>query len=109
MRASFDDLLVRHSYQTSRQAIPGKACLGCYSAHGQRLSGSSPGVAGEKPRRYKLNSDFIKRLNATFRSRLAVLVHRSRSLIQNPETSVPHVYLRVCVYNLCEGKVENRP
>jgi transposase-like protein len=49
----------------------------------------------------KLNTAFIERLNATFRSRLAVLVRRSRSLIRNPETLVPLVYLMGCVYNFC--------
>ncbi|OGO62428.1 MAG: hypothetical protein A2030_10385, partial [Chloroflexi bacterium RBG_19FT_COMBO_50_10] len=38
-------------------------------------------------------------LNATFRSRLAVLVRRSRALIRNPETLEPLMYLMGCVYN----------
>jgi len=49
----------------------------------------------------KLNTAFIERLNATFRSRLAVLVRRSRALIRNPETLEPLVYLMGCVYNFC--------
>jgi transposase-like protein/IS1 family transposase len=49
----------------------------------------------------KLNSAFIERLNATFRSRLAVLVRRSRALIRNPETLEPLMYLMGCVYNFC--------
>ena len=47
----------------------------------------------------KLNTAFIERLNATFRSRLAVLVRRSRALIRNPETLEPLMYLMGCVYN----------
>jgi len=49
----------------------------------------------------KLNTAFIERLNATFRSRLAVLVRRSRALIRNPESLEPLVYLMGCVYNFC--------
>lgn len=49
----------------------------------------------------KLNTAFIERLNATFRSRLAVLVRRSRALIRNPGTLEPLMYLMGCVYNFC--------
>jgi transposase-like protein len=49
----------------------------------------------------KLNTAFIERLNATFRSRLAVLVRRSRALIRNPDTLEPLMYLMGCVYNFC--------
>jgi transposase-like protein len=49
----------------------------------------------------QLNTAFIERLNATFRSRLAVLVRRSRALIRNPQTLEPLMYLMGCVYNFC--------
>jgi len=49
----------------------------------------------------RLNTAFIERLNATFRSRLAVLVRRSRALLRNPQTLEPLVYLMGCVYNFC--------
>jgi len=49
----------------------------------------------------KLNTTFIERLNAPFRSRLAVLVRRSRALIRNPQTLEPLVYLMGSVYNFC--------
>jgi transposase-like protein len=49
----------------------------------------------------KLNTAFIERLNATFRSRLAVLVRRSRALIRNPQTLEPLMYLMGSVYNFC--------
>ncbi len=49
----------------------------------------------------KLNTAFIERLNATFRSRLAVLVRRSRALIRNPETLEPLMFLMGSVYNFC--------
>lgn len=49
----------------------------------------------------QLNTAFIERLNATFRSRLAILVRRSRALIRHPETLEPLMYLMGCVYNFC--------
>jgi len=49
----------------------------------------------------KLNTAFIERLNATFRSRLAVLVRRSRALVRNPQTLEPLVYLMGTIYNFC--------
>jgi len=49
----------------------------------------------------KLNTAFIERLNATFRSRLAVLVRRSRALIRNPQTLEPLMYLMGSIYNFC--------
>ncbi len=48
-----------------------------------------------------LNTAFIERLNATFRSRLASLARRSRALLHNPETLTPLVYLMGSVYNFC--------
>jgi transposase-like protein len=48
-----------------------------------------------------LNTAFIERLNATFRSRLASLARRSRALLRNPETLTPLVYLMGSVYNFC--------
>lgn len=48
-----------------------------------------------------LNTAYIERLNATFRSRLAVLVRRSRALIRNPQTLEPLMFLMGCVYNFC--------
>lgn len=49
----------------------------------------------------KLNTAYIERLNATFRSRLASLARRSRALLKNPETLAPLVYLMGSVYNFC--------
>ena len=49
----------------------------------------------------QLNTAFIERLNATFRSRLAVLVRRSRALIRNPQTLETLMFLMGCVYNFC--------
>jgi hypothetical protein len=48
-----------------------------------------------------LNTAFIERLNATFRSRLASLARRSRALLRNPQTLTPLVYLMGSVYNFC--------
>lgn len=49
----------------------------------------------------KLNTAYIERLNATFRSRLASLARRSRALLKNPDTLTPLVYLMGTVYNFC--------
>lgn len=48
-----------------------------------------------------LNTAYIERLNATFRSRLASLARRSRALLRQPETLTPLVYLIGGVYNFC--------
>jgi len=49
----------------------------------------------------QLNTAYIERLNATFRSRLASLARRSRALLKKPETLTPLVYLMGTVYNFC--------
>lgn len=48
-----------------------------------------------------LNTAYIERLNATFRSRLASLARRSRALLRQPESLTPLVYLIGGVYNFC--------
>jgi transposase-like protein/IS1 family transposase len=49
----------------------------------------------------QLNTAFIERLNATFRSRLATLGRRTRSLARLDETLQAGIYLIGCVYNFC--------
>ena len=49
----------------------------------------------------KLNTAFIERINATFRSRLASLARRSRALLRNPGTLTPLMFLMGSVYNFC--------
>jgi transposase-like protein len=49
----------------------------------------------------KLNTAFIERINATFRSRLASLARRSRALLRNPETLEPLMFLMGSIYNFC--------
>ena len=49
----------------------------------------------------RLNTAFIERLNATFRSRLAILARRSRALLRNPQTLESLMYLMGCFYNFC--------
>lgn len=49
----------------------------------------------------KLNTAFIERINATFRSRLAALARRSRALLRNPDTLEPLMYLMGSIYNFC--------
>jgi len=48
-----------------------------------------------------LNTAFIERLNATFRSRLALLVRRTRHLARKVERVEAAVYLVGTVYNFC--------
>jgi len=48
-----------------------------------------------------LNTAFIERLNATFRTRLSLLVRRTRRLGRCPAALEAAVYLIGCVYNFC--------
>ena len=48
-----------------------------------------------------INTSFIERLNATFRSRLAPLARRSRSLAAQPYSLHTGMYLVGCLYNFC--------
>jgi len=48
-----------------------------------------------------LNTSYIERLNATFRSRLCALVRQTRSLVREPVTLERSMYLVGCVYNFC--------
>ncbi len=73
-------------------AVTRRMAQGCLEAALALLAKSHGGT--------KLNTAFIERrnycsaLNATFRSRLAVLVRRSRALLRNPHTLEPLMYLR---------------
>jgi hypothetical protein len=49
----------------------------------------------------QLNTAFIERLNATFRSRLAPLGRRTRALARRDETLQAGMYLIGSVYNFC--------
>jgi transposase-like protein len=81
-------------YQGKRVVdVTRRMAQGCLKAAQALLAKSHGGT--------KLNTAFIERLNATFRSRLAVLVRRSRALIRNPQTLEPLMYLMGCVYNFC--------
>jgi transposase-like protein len=51
----------------------------------------------------QINTSYIERLNATFRSRLASLVRRGRGLAHKVETLEWGMYLVGCVYNFCTG------
>lgn len=85
--------VVKH-YQGRRVVdVTRRMAQGCLEAAKVMLAKSHGGT--------KLNTAFIERLNATFRSRLAVLVRRSRALIRNPQTLEPLMYLMGSVYNFC--------
>ncbi len=49
----------------------------------------------------QINTSYIERLNATFRSRLASLVRRGRGLAHRRETLEMGMYPVGCVYNFC--------
>jgi hypothetical protein len=49
----------------------------------------------------QINTSYIERLNATFRSRLTSLVRRGRGLAHKVETLELGMYLVGCVYNFC--------
>jgi transposase-like protein/IS1 family transposase len=48
-----------------------------------------------------VNTAYIERLNATFRSRLAPLARRTRSLARKEQTLEAGMFLVGCVYNFC--------
>lgn len=48
-----------------------------------------------------LNTAYIERLQATFRSCLACLIRRGRSLARTVKTLEAGMYLVGCVYNFC--------
>ena len=49
-----------------------------------------------------INTAYIKRLNATFRQRLACLFRRTRFLAQQRRTLQASMYVLGCVYNFCD-------
>jgi transposase-like protein len=50
-----------------------------------------------------INTAFIERLNATFRSRLSWLSCRTRHLAQQTTTLMAAMYITGCFYNLCDA------
>ena len=94
--------------------LPGGVLLGqvVKNHSGRRLVGvvrravwGSPGRINRVLKRTgtgrQINTSYIERLNATFRSRLASLVRRGRGLAHRTETLEMGMYLVGCVYNLC--------
>ena len=61
-------------------------------AHLIQVTQQAPGV---------INTAYIERLNATFRSHLSWLTRRTRTLAQQPETLIAGLYIVGCYYNLC--------
>ena len=49
----------------------------------------------------QINTAYIERLNATFRSRIAALIRRGRALARQTETLYHAMYLMGSVYNFC--------
>jgi len=50
-----------------------------------------------------INTAYIERLNATFRSHLAWLTRRTRTLAQQPETLTAGLFVLGCFYNFCDA------
>ena len=65
------------------------------------IEASQGGSRGEGTGSGKLNTSYVERLNATFRSRLCALVRQTRSLVRNVQTLEGSMYLVGCVYNFC--------
>ena len=59
----------------------------------RQLTQQAPGV---------INTAYIERLNATFRSHLAWLTRRARTLAQQPETLSAGLFVVGCFYNFCD-------
>lgn len=59
----------------------------------RHLTQQAPGV---------INTAYIERLNATFRSHLAWLTRRARTLAQQPETLSAGLFVVGCFYNFCD-------
>jgi transposase-like protein len=50
-----------------------------------------------------INTSYIERINATFRSAMAALTRRGRSLVHQPEVLERGMYLTGCAYNFCSA------
>jgi transposase-like protein len=50
-----------------------------------------------------INTSYIERINATFRSAMAALTRRGRRLVHQDETLERSMYLTGCVYNFCSA------
>jgi len=79
----------------------GKRMVGIVRKMAQGSETAAKALLAQSQGGTKLNTAYIERLNATFRSRLASLARRSRALLKNPETLTPLVYLMGSVYNFC--------
>jgi transposase-like protein len=82
------------SYAKRRlKAVAQRAVRGTAEAIAARLEAVGGGT--------QINTSYIERLNATFRSRLAPLVRRGRALARTQAALTAGMYLVGCAYNLC--------
>ncbi len=79
----------------------GKRVVGVLRRMAQGSWQAAQGLIAKSQGGTQLNTAFIERLNATFRSRLTVLARRTRALLRRPHTLAPLIYLMGCVYNFC--------
>jgi hypothetical protein len=77
----------------------------CLKGVRRRVVWGSPEQVQEQLRKTdtgeQINTSYIERLNATFRSCLAALVRRGRALARQEGTLEKGMYLVGCVYNFC--------
>jgi len=86
--------ITRRVIERGRVLLPGQQTPAEDRVQVTALLAASQGGGG-------LNTSYIERLNATFRSRLCALVRQTRSLVRLPETLEGSMYLVGCVYNFC--------
>ena len=67
--------------------------------HARRKEGG--GAVSSEDEGGKINTSYIERLNATFRSRMAALTRRGRSISHKIESVSAGMFLVGCMYNFC--------
>lgn len=86
--------VTRRLVERGRVLVPGRQAPEEDRAQAAALIETSQGGGG-------LNTSYMERLNATFRSRLSALVRQTRSLVRDRLTLARSMYLVGCVYNFC--------
>ena len=85
--------VVKHYAKRRVVGVTHRVVQGSAAAIGAMLRATGGGTV--------INTAYIERLNATFRSRLAPLVRRGRALARSDAMLTAGMYLVGCAYNLC--------
>jgi transposase-like protein len=85
--------VVKHYAKRRVVGVTQRVVVGTAAAIAAALSATGSGTV--------INTAYIERLNATFRSRLAPLARRSRALARTDGMLTAGMYLVGCAYNLC--------